>query len=105
MIEKRQNTGKMTLKKCQKRVPPQDQIFTLENRICLWFEHFGDGKVLFMIFSINSVFISTFIFSKLVGQHKFQKTDDKKINFDIKFLKKPLAKIKFRHKLFQKPST
>jgi hypothetical protein len=89
-VEKRQNTGKMDPKKCQKRVPPQDQIFDLEIGICLWFEHFGDGKVLFLIkfvFSIKflffnifyytyewSVFIICFVFFRISSQNHFFKT-------------------------------
>jgi hypothetical protein len=52
MSEKRQNTGKKTSKKCQKRVPPQDQIFSCFLSLRLWFEHFGDEKSLFLIKSI-----------------------------------------------------
>jgi hypothetical protein len=52
----------MDLKKCQKRVPPQDQNFDLENRICLWFEHFGGEKSLFSEKSINPQLFSFLIF-------------------------------------------
>jgi hypothetical protein len=45
--EKRQNTGKMDLKKCQKRVPPPLSIKSCFLYFHLWFEHFGDEKYFF----------------------------------------------------------